>query len=582
MCPAVAVVGSGPAADAAVATLHQYAERERDEDDPSVVVTRPGLAEFDDADLVVVVDRVGASAFADANRSAIEFATPWIAVELGGIGGVPVTTAAVTGFDPDGACYDCLADRVAANVDEETDPVGAVDAEKQYVAGAIAGEAAVTVVRGDSDGAVLGRVTEIPHAKRRLLPVPGCHCGGDRDMTVRRDYEAVSVEEALGRAERGLDDRVGITTQVGEVESYPAPYYLANLSDTSGFSDATAPRQAAGVAVDWDAAFMKALGESYERYAAGVYRSADAQTAPATELDSCVPPSSFVTPEEPSWDAGTETEWVPATNLATDGSTQVPADLVFHPPRNRDVRPPLTTGLGLGSSSVGAMLSGLYEVVERDASMIAWYSTYDPLGLAVEDEEFQTLAARAGAEGLDVTTLLLTQDVDVPVIAVAVHRDEWPKLALGSSAHLDPEEAARGALEEAVQNWMELRRMGPERAAEAGGAIGEYADLPDAGRELIDVDQGVPAASVGPADVPEGRAHLDALVDRISDAGLTPYATRTTTRDLESIDFEAVRVLVPGAQPLFLGDSFFGERARTVPADLGFEFTPDRPHHPFP
>jgi ribosomal protein S12 methylthiotransferase accessory factor len=423
MCPAVAVVGSGPAADAVVATLNQYLERMREVDGSSISVTRPDAPEFDDVDLGVVVDRVGASVFADANRSAIESGTPWLAVELGGIGGVPVTTAAVTGFDPDGACYDCLADRVAANVDEDTDPVGAVDAEKQYVAGAIAGEAAVSIVREDSDASVLGRVTEIPHAKRRLLPVPGCHCGGDRDLTPRRDDEDVPVDEALGRAERGLDDRVGITTQVGEVESYPAPYYLANLSDTSGFSDATAPRQAAGVAVDWDAAFMKALGESYERYAAGIYRSADARTAPATELDSCVPPSSFVTPEEPSWDPGTETEWVPATNLATDGSTHVPADLVFHPPRNRDIRPPLTTGLGLGSSSVGALLSGLYEVVERDASMIAWYSTYDPLGLAVEDEGFQTLAARAGAEGLDVTTETRRGDPVEEITAASEARD---------------------------------------------------------------------------------------------------------------------------------------------------------------
>jgi ribosomal protein S12 methylthiotransferase accessory factor len=242
----------------------------------------------------------------------------------------------------------------------------------------------------------------------------------------------------------------------------------------------------------------------------------------------------------------------------------------------------LTTGLGLGASSVGALLSGLYEVIERDASMIAWYSSYDPLGLQVEDEAFQTLAARAGSEGLAVQTLLLTQDVDVPVVAVAVHRNEWPKLALGSAAHLDPEQAARGALEEAVQNWMELRSMGKEGAANAGGAIAEYAEMPDAGRDLVDVEQTIPAASVGPSEVPDGAAHLDALVERVTDAGGSAFATRTTTPDLETIGFEAVRVLVPEAQPLFLDEPFFGERARTVPADLGFEPRPDRPHHPFP
>lgn len=581
MSPAVAVVGSGPAAESVVATLREYSESGVGAE-PEINVSRPEDPQFEAVDLCVVVDRVGASTFTRTNLAAIDAGTPWIATELGGIGGYPVTTAAVTGFDPDGACYDCLADRVEANVDQETEPVGALDPATARIAGAIAGRKAVDVV-GDGDRApVLGRITELPHSDRRLLAVPGCHCGRDRDMSVRREFEAVTIDDALAHAEQGLDDRVGIATQVGEVESFPAPYYLAQLSDTSGFSDATAPRQAAGVATEWDVAFMKGLGESYERYASGVYTSADTRTVAANELSEYVPPSAFVTPTEPSWDTATETEWVPATDLATDQDTHVPADLVFHPPRNRDIRPPLTTGLGLGASSVDALLSGLYEVLERDASMIAWYSSYDPLELTVADEEFQTLAARAAVEGLDVTTLLLTQDVDVPVVAVAVHREEWPKLALGSAARLDPQRAARGALEEAVQNWMELHSMGKDGAASAGGAIDEYAEMPEAGRALIDVDQTVPAASVGPDEVPEGADHLAALVERVTDVDASVYATRTTTNDLETIGFEAVRVLVPQAQPLFLDGPFFGERARTVPAELGFEPRPDRPHHPFP
>jgi len=66
MCPAVAVVGSSPAADAVVATLNQYLERMREVDNSSISVTRPDAPEFDDVDLGVVVDRVGASVFADA------------------------------------------------------------------------------------------------------------------------------------------------------------------------------------------------------------------------------------------------------------------------------------------------------------------------------------------------------------------------------------------------------------------------------------------------------------------------------------------------------------------------------------
>ena len=60
------------------------------------------------------------------------------------------------------------------------------------------------------------------------------------------------------------------------------------------------------------------------------------------------------------------------------------------------------------------------------------------------------------------------------------------------------------------------------------------------------------------------------------------YGVRTTTRDVASLGFEAVRALVPQAQPLFFGGGYFGERAESVPEDLGFEPRLDRDHHPFP
>jgi ribosomal protein S12 methylthiotransferase accessory factor len=215
--------------------------------------------------------------------------------------------------------------------------------------------------------------------------------------------------------------------------------------------------------------------------------------------------------------------------------------------------------------------------------MLAWYSSFDPLELDVTDDGYRALTKRARAEGLTATPLLVTQDVDVPVVAVAVHRDgEWPKFAMGSGASLDPVDAARSALAEALQNWMELRSMGPERADAEEGAIGAYADFPAPARRLVDAGPPVPAESVGPDEVPTGEAELDAAVERVADAGLDAYAVRTTTEDVASLGFEAVRVLIPEAQPLFQGDPFFGDRAESVPEALGFEAELERPYHPFP
>jgi len=75
---------------------------------------------------------------------------------------------------------------------------------------------------------------------------------------------------------------------------------------------------------------------------------------------------------------------------------------------------------------------------------------------------------------------------------------------------------------------------------------------------------------------------IDSAKAALTDAGLDPYAARLTPRDLARQGFEAVRVLVPTAQPLFTDEAYFGERAERVPSELGFEPRLDRDHHPYP
>jgi ribosomal protein S12 methylthiotransferase accessory factor len=576
----VVLVGSGPAA-AAVADAAE---------DVGAGVSRGDVETLTDADLGVVTGAAGASGFEAANEAALAGDTPWLAVEGGGLGGHPVpdVEAAVSGFAPSTACFECLRTRVEAG-GATTTGEPAVSAPSARLGGALAGRELARLLDGE-ESPVVGGVLEVPHARRMLLPVPGCEaCAEGRERSLSVTAAERGLDAALSAAERAVDERVGPITEVGEAESFPAPYYLARLADTTGFSDRQAAQQAAGVAEGWDEAFMKSLGEALERYCAGVYRTDSLRQAQPGTVEGMVDPGAFVgvesTDEAVPWVEATDlAAWADERDPAAGQGAWLPAEFVQFPPPERRFGSPITTGLGLGNGAVGALLSGLYEVVERDATMLAWYSTFEPLGLAVEADGYRTLAGRAASEGLSVTALLVTQDVDVPVVAAAVHRDggEWPRFAAGSGAGLDPTAAATSALSEALQNWMELRSMGPEAAADESGAIGRYAEFPTAAREFVDPETTVPADSVGPAEVPAGEAELAAVVDRVTGAGLSPYAARTTTRDVASLGFEAVRAVVPSAQPLFTDEATFGERAREVPGELGFEPRLDREHHPFP
>ncbi|GAB3040692.1 YcaO-like family protein [Natronobiforma cellulositropha] len=576
----VHIVGDDPIAETVATALADV--------DIETVDAEP--ADVETARFAVVADVAGASTFADANEAALAGNTPWIAVEIGGMGGHPLTDvdAAVSGFSASTGCFHCLRMRVESNLsDGERAERATGSRSTARFAGAVAGYECARTFAGEDR--LFGHVVELGdsrvYARRRFLPVPNCDCEPDsRDRALGRDDDSVDLEAAVASADTVIDERVGIVSTLGEAESFPAPYYLASAADTSGFSDARTPPQAAGVDEDWNAAMMKAVGETLERYCGATYRPSDFVRAPFDELEAALSPDELVRPgDAPAFDPEEEHRWVLGENLETGDEAHLPAAAVQFPPPGEQLLPSITTGLGLGSSTVDALVSGLSEVIERDATMLSWYSTFEPLALGVDDDVFERLARRARGEGLTVTPLLVTQDVDVPVVSVAVHREGgWPQFAMGSAASLDAVGAARAALCEALQNWMELRALGPEDAADASGEIGEYASFPDAARSFIAVDGDVDAAAVGPDPVPTGLERLESLVSRATDAGLTPYAARLTTRDVEALGFEAVRVVVPEAQPLFTGTAFFGERANTVPADLGFEPRLEGPYHPYP
>lgn len=564
----VLVTGEGPAVEAVDAML----------EDVSVTVRRGGIETIQEVGLAIVVGLAGSEGFHEIDDQAAEAGTPWIAVEVGGIGGVPVEglSAAVSTFQPGYVCYDGLTTRVKAAGIEPAEEANA-DRAQVRLAGSYAG---IQAIRALSGAEVAGVVIEVPYAERSLLPVPKCAHAQQHVPALALESTSATLESALERAELAVDDRLGLVPWVGEQESFPLPYYLAAIADTTGASDGQAPDRAAGVARTWDGAFMKALGEALERYSAAIYRLDELRNEPTDSIDGPAL-DRFVSVDSSGLPASVPV--VDGRDLLAGGAVSLPADLVYYPQPAGELGQAITTGLGLGSDGVEAVLSGLYEVLERDATMLAWYSTFEPLGLEVREEAFRTMVRRARGEDLTVRPLLLTQDVDVPVVAVAVRGESYPRLALGSAADLDAEAAAQDALAEALQNWIELRDMGPEKAREAGGAIGRYAeDPPGSVESMLDVEETVPAGSVGPEPVPDGRAELDAVLDRVEAAGLGVYAAPVTPRDVEGLGFTAVRVLSPTAQPLFVEEPVFGERAETVPRDLGFEPRPDREFHPFP
>ncbi len=556
-------------------------------------VDEPSILSADDlegTEVPIVAGPVDSEVFARVDR---DRDGPWIALELGGVGGrslagVPASIAILSSAGP---CYTCLRRRVTIHHGTEGESPRLPDSSTISMAGGWAAWRRTQTLAGTGSAAI-GTISEFDGPTRVCLPIPNCACTPyDPSTPETISFDTQSLDQTLDRAERAVDDRLGLITEVGEQASHPAPYYVAQLAETDSISDASAPSFAAGVDLDWNAAFMRAVGEALERYSAAIY---DASSLPQSPPHSSIDLDRFPI----ATDGATATGgWWPGRTISSAEPVSLPMEVVVFPPPEAADIDPITTGLGLDSSLGGAIVRGVLEVIERDAAMLAWYSTFDPVELTVDDQTYRSLRRRVAGEGLAVTSVLVTQDLDVPVVTSVLHRrdasgtpvleipsvspDDWPAFAVGSAADLDPAHAAVRSLSEAIQNWTELAEMGPERAAEEG-PIGDFGTFPRSARSLISTDTEVDASAIAPDPIPKGQEALAYLRDELAASGLDAYVARVTPPDVAELGFEAVRILVPDAQPLVRSGAPFTERARTVPNELGFRPRLDAGPHPYP
>ncbi|MFE3460948.1 TOMM precursor leader peptide-binding protein [Nocardiopsis aegyptia] len=130
-----------------------------------------------------------------------------------------------------------------------------------------------------------------------------------------------------------------------------------------------------------------------------------------------------------------------------------------------------SNGCAVGGTLEEAVLYGLFEVVERDAFLLAWYSRtrlreIGPDGLPELDHLGDLLDER----GLRLRLLDLTSDLGVPTVLATVTAPEEavrsglaPALSLATGTHPDPRRALMAAVEETATNalmypkWVRMR-----------------------------------------------------------------------------------------------------------------------------
>lgn len=418
--------------------------------------------------------------------------------------------------------------------------------------------------------------------------------------------------------------RTGIIHDITELQVNPGDpalyFYAAQVPNLEAWTGFSFEERSSAAGCTRDEAVLAALGEAVERYATAVALTecTDVVWAPYRELgDDAIDPRRFAAYAPEQYNEGCPfapatpdmpMRWVRGQSLTRMRDVYVPAQYVFLPFDPLPNEPVLlyhaSTGSASGPSFEVAALSGLCEVIERDAFMIHWLCRIPApkVDLSSDPDLWAEFQSRYDRPGISYHMWDYTTDVGVPVYFVSVteNRPTSVTLAVGAAARPMGRAAARKALMESVQTRVWLRQMSRSSGLKQitnWSAVRSFEDhvhlwgspdmLQHADFLLNTPNRVALRLGMGPATTAN---QLQWVVDCLAAVGLEAIVVDVTPSDVRSLGMTVVRALIPGCIPLSSDHRFEplgGERLYTVPPKLGHtsprrlaDFNPVP--HPFP
>lgn len=447
-------------------------------------------------------------------------------------------------------------------------------------------------------------------------------------MTALAQLPPTPRSESIRRLRTLVSPYTGVIRRVEDVLATPDEIALVAVScetaDGELLPDGPGRVVGSGSGPSRESAVAAALGEAVERYSAACPPGpGQLVVGCAAELgDQAVAPARFALfsheqyeeaqfPYRPFTDT-TRVTWTRGFAVPGGEPALLPAQLVYlsdaygkEPVR---IGASTSNGLACHATLAEAVLSGLLELVERDAFMIVWSNRLSLPRLSWDrDEELLAFEARYLAPtGLRYAAVDLSPFWGVPTALGVVRSDEHATAALGVGARSAPtvQEAVWKALDEAcrVHTWashLMYRHAEREFAPDFSDVrdfddhVHYYADhdranaahFLDASRERRDVRDVEPLAGESVL------ALTRTIAERLHAHGSSAYAVDVTAPDVAAAGVAVAKVVAPELCPLdadhrtrFLG----GRRLYKAACELGLSSSVPGPAdlnpypHPFP
>lgn len=405
------------------------------------------------------------------------------------------------------------------------------------------------------------------------------------------DIPASDPLTTIRRGSRLISRKVGLIRSVG-YGFYRAqdPLSLAlgvATSDLANYTEILNAAKAGGGGESFETALAATLGEAVERYCMLFYDKSEMISASYRDVqDHAVHPDLLrlysreqVENKQDSvrlsyFDEDTRINWVWGYSLTTGKPRLVPATQVYLQYEldegEESIGRNASTGLAAGCTLEEAILSGLFEVVERDAFSVCWLHRKVGPRIRVDDpemDEWMEKRFHTDHPGVDFRIYDITLDIPIPsVFAMMLRPAEFgTALCVSSVTRLKPKDVVRKALREVGQGLPYLRYL--RHQLRDWEPAPDYSDLrtfdhhctlytkhPELIPEALaftERDTGEVALSEIP-DRSTGRVlgDIEVCLEMLRKMDKEVIVVDITTPDIQDIGLRVVRVLIPGLVPV--------------------------------
>jgi ribosomal protein S12 methylthiotransferase accessory factor len=409
-----------------------------------------------------------------------------------------------------------------------------------------------------------------------------------------------------------IDDLTGIANAVRSIALDPGSpdvfVVTARMSDTTQYLGVRGDPYNSGAGLTQQDAWDAGVGEAVERYCLSVVqpgRMTFGSWASLPRSAGAIHPSEVLLFEQTP--TGREKQhvcsedahigWLPGHSLVDGRDRLVPACVVHIPyapvhPSEQLIAPAISTGSAAGTTIEQAIVSGLYESIERDAVSIMWLNQWPAPHLLIDEDELASLVAdRFARPNLQYGLFLIESDIAAPTVICLIRDTNFdpPLFCIGGAARVDVRDATTKALIECVQGWHWARdfrqREGWSPVPDDFSSIRTFdsrvelyarADMHAALDFLFDSAERV-RLSECQRDTRGTEPIIQGLVASVYEAGSDVILIDMTTPDVAELGWHAVKVFCPALQQLE-GDHnhrlLGGSRWRDVPVKLGWRTTP--------